>query len=174
MRKDMKRLKERLVAPIGAVLCVCAFLLGCERGEPMPASDAQPAATSTVSRAEVRSKMASIEERVQDQAYQKRLKEFGEGIKSIVQERAKIEARMATLRERAKKAVPPGATDAQLVAELEGHPKRYPAWRELVAALESLAVEEERLRATAQATVARRISRKETDDCAPGAVSEAK
>lgn len=174
MRKDMKKVKERVVAPLGAVLCVCAFLLGCERQETVPASEAQPAATVTDSRAGVQSTTASIEERAQDQAYQKRLKSFGEGMKSIVQQRAKVEARMATLRERAKKAVPPGATDAQLVAELEGHPKRYPAWRELVAALESLAIEEERLKAAAQATVAQRISRKETESRASGAVSEAK
>ena len=172
MRKDMKRVKKRLVAPMGAVLCVCAFLLGCERGASTPASQSAP--TSTVSRAGVKSTTASIEERAHDPAYQKRLGEFGEGMKRIVQRRAKIEARMAPLRERARKALPSGATAAQVEAELEGHPKRYPAWRELSDALKSLAVEEGELRAAAQATVARRILRKETDDRASGAVSEAK
>lgn len=157
---------------MGAVLCVCAFLLGCEREETVPAP--QPAATSTVSRAAVKSKTASIEERAHDPAYQKQLLEVGEGMKDIVRRRAKIEARMAPLRERARKTLPSGATAAQVEAELEGHPKRYPAWRELSNALKSLAVEEGKLRAAAQATVARRILRKETDDRASGAASEAK
>lgn len=172
MRKDMKRVKKRLVAPMGAVLCVCAFLLGCERGASTPASQSVP--TSTVSRAGVNSTTASIEERAHDPAYQKRLGEFVEGMKRIVQRRAKIEARMAPLRELAKKAVPPDATEAQVEAELEGNPKRYPGWNELVAARKSLAVEEEKLKAAAQAAVARRISGKETEGRAPGAVSEAK
>ncbi len=95
-------------------------------------------------------------------------------MKRIVQRRAKIEARMAPLRELAKKAVPPGATEAQVEAELEGNPKKYPGWNELVAARKSLAVEEEKLKAAAQAAVAQRISGKETEGRAPGAVSEAK
>ena len=172
MREDMKRVKKRLVAPLGAVLCVCAFLQGCERGASTPAS--RPAATSTVSRAGAQATTASIEERAHDPAYQRQLGEFGEGMKRIVQQRAKIEARMAPLRALAKQAVPPGATDAQVEAELEAHPKKYPGWYELVAARKALAVEEEKLKAAAQAAVARRISGKETEGRAPGAVSEAK
>ena len=33
MRKDMKRKNDRLVALLGAVLCACACLVGCERKE---------------------------------------------------------------------------------------------------------------------------------------------
>lgn len=159
---------------MGAVLCVCAFLMGCERGGSAPASGAQPATTSTVSRAGTQSASASIEERAHDPEYQKQLRGFGDEMKRIVQDRAKIEARMAPLRDLAKKEVPSDATDAQVEAELDGNPKKYPGWRELVAARKSLAVEEEKLKAAAQAAVARRISRKETDDRAPGAVSETK
>ena len=157
---------------MGAVLCVCAFLLGCERRESAPASDAQPGAASTVSRADGQPTTASIEERAHDQVYQKRLGEFGEEMKRIVQRRAKIEARMAPLRALAKKAVPPDATDAQVEAELDGNPKKYPAWHELVAARKALAAEEDKLKRAAQAAVAQRISRKEAVDRAPGAVLE--
>ena len=71
--------------------------------------------------------------------------------------------RMAEIREQAKKALPSGATDAQVAAEIEGNPQKYPAWRELVAALEKNAEESQRNRATAAATVRRRILRETTE-----------
>ena len=170
----MKREKERLVAPIGAVLCVCAFLLGCEREGAAPASDAQPAATSAVSRAEVRSTTASIEERAQDQAYQKQLVGIEKDKQRIVKRSAKVEARMAQLREYAKTKMelPPDATDEQVEVALNGAQKR--AWHECVAERKAIVAEGERLQAAAQAAVRQRILNKKTGDRVQAAVSEAK
>lgn len=174
MRKDMKRKNDSLVALLAAVLCVCACLVGCERRGTAPAPDAQPASTSVVSRAEVLSTTASIEERAQDQSYQKQLAGIEKEKQRIVKQRAKIEARMAQLREyvKTKKKLPPNATDEQVEAALNGAQKM--AWHECIAERKAIVVKEERLYAAAQAAVRQRILRKETDDCALGAVSETK
>jgi len=146
-----------LVVPLGAVLCACACLTGCGREE-SPTPSAAPA--KDVSRAN-------------DTAYQEQLKAFGKDKQGIGNQRAKIESHMALLRERARKALPEGATDAQVLAELEGNPKKYPAWRELTNALKDNWAKEEQNRAAAQAAVRRRIQR-EIAERAQGAAKEAK
>ena len=182
----MRYLNEKAVAPLGAVLCVCACLVGCERGvaapsSPPPALPLQPvadsvkqsAATSIVSRAEVRPPAATIDERAHDSAYQKRLAGFEKDRLRIGRRRAEIEKRMMQLREHAKKkGLPPTATDEQVEAALEGGPKR--AWGELIIARKACFAEEERLHAAARAAVAQRILRKEGGTRAQGAVPEAK
>jgi len=133
-----------LVVPLGAVLCACACLTGCGRDDsPAPAAPAA-APKKDVSRAN-------------DAAYQERLKEFGKDKQRIYENRAKIESQMAQLREHAKKALPEGATGAQVLAELENNPKKYPAWRGLAAALKENELDEERHLAAAQAAVRQRI-----------------
>ena len=66
---------------------------------------------------------------------------------------------MAQIRERAKKELPADATDEQVLAEIENNPRKYPAWRELVTALENNEEELKRNNAAAQATVRRRVLR---------------
>lgn len=134
-----------LVVPLGAVLCACACLTGCGRDEsPAPAAEPSAPQKKDISRAN-------------DAAYQERLKEFGKDKRRIYESRAKIEAHMAQLREYARKSLPEGATDAQVLAELENNPKKYPAWRGLAAALKENGLEEERHLAAAQAAVRQRI-----------------
>ena len=89
-------------------------------------------------------------------------------------ERAKIESRMAELREYAKQALPSGATEEQVRAELDGNPRKYPGWRELVAAMESNIAEEQGNKAMAQTALRRRILREESKRRAQGAAPEAK
>ena len=183
----MRCVNKRAGALLGAVLCVCACLVGCERGvaapsSPPPASPLQlvaapvnqSAATSTVSRTEVRSASATIDERAHDSAYQKRLVgDFRKEWLRIGQRRADIEKQMMRLREHAtQKGLPPTATDEQVEAALEGGPKR--AWGELIIARKACFAEEERLHAAARAAVAQRILRKEGGTRAQGAVPEAK
>ena len=189
----MRCVNKRAGALLGAVLCVCACLVGCERGVAAPssrppASPLQPvtaptascvmeqkaAATSTVSRTEVRSAAATIDERAHDSAYQKRLVgDFRKEWLRIGQRRADIEKQMMRLREHAtQKGLPPTATDEQVEAALEGGPKR--AWGELIIARKACFAEEERLHAAARAAVAQRILRKEDGTRAQGAVPEAK
>ena len=145
----MSKIRYMLVVPMGAVLCACACLVGCGREDSADvAPPAQPG--KDVSRAH-------------DAAYQEQIKEFPQEMRRILKERAKVESRMAQLREFAKKALPEGATDAQVLAELENNPKKYPAWRELVAAMKENDVEQERNRAAAQSAVRQRIQRESAE-----------
>ena len=166
MQKDMKRKNDRLVALLGAVLCVCACLVGCGRKEEpapsaSPAPEAKPAVTSVVSRAD-------------DAAYQAQVKKFIADAPRPLVKRDKIRARMDRLRERARKALPAGATEEQVTAELENNPRKYPAWRELVAALKAIPDEVERNRAAAQSAIRQRISRESADRRAQGAATAEK
>ena len=160
MQKDMKKKNDSLVALLGAVLCVCACLVGCERKDAThsapPASEAKPAATSVVSRAN-------------DAAYQAQVKGFATADLNIHRTRAKIEARIEQLRARAKAALPADATDEQVAAELENNPGKYPAWRELDAARKANLAEEEKNRAAAQSAVRQRILREVAEGRAQGA-----
>ena len=165
MQKNMKRKNDSLVALLGAVLCVCACLVGCERREAAPSSppapEAKPAATSVVSRAD-------------DAAYQEQLKGLIADARKPLARRDRIRALMAQLRARAQKALPAGATDEQVTAELENNPQKYPAWRELVAALKAIPDEVQRNRAAAQSAIRQRILREVADGRAQGAATAEK
>ena len=161
MRKDMKRKNDRLVALLGAVLCVCACLVGCERKEtvlPEP-SESNASSTSTapvVSNAPAARQVAS---RASDAAYQAQVTNHIAEQRRTNVARDRIFAQMEQLREHARKALPKGATEEQVTAELESNPRKYPGWRELVMALEKNAEKNERNHAAARATVRRRIQR---------------
>lgn len=164
----MRYVKEKTVAPLGAILCVCACLVGCERRETAPSSPApepkgQPAATPKGP------SPLSIEARVKDKEYQSKLQGSVEAQRRTLAKRAKVESSIAKLREHARKALPEGATDAQVLAELENNPSKYPAWRELVAALKASRAEEEELKAAAQSALRQRILSEKTEGRAQGA-----
>ena len=147
MRKDMKRKNDRLVALLGAVLCVCACLVGCERKE---SASSAPAVTNAPAKAV---------SRMDDAVYRAQVTNLIAAQRRTYVARERILARMEQVRERARKALPEGATDEQVKAELESNPRQYPAWRELVAALEQNAEESKRNSAAAQTTIRRRILR---------------
>jgi len=104
----------------------------------------------------------SIEARAKDKDYQTRLQGSVAAQRRTLAEREKIESRLAGLRERARKALPESATDAQVLAELENNPSKYPAWRELSAAMKANVAEEEKLKAAAQSALRQRILREKT------------
>ena len=165
MQKDMKRKNDSLVALLGAVLCVCACLVGCERKDAAPsappASEAKPTATSVVARAD-------------DAAYQAQLKGLIADARRPLVKRDKIQALMDQLRERARKALPAGATEKQVTAELENNPQKYPAWRELVVALKAIPDEMQLNHAAAQSAIRQRILREVADGRAQGAATAEK
>jgi len=148
MRKDMKRKNDRLVALLGAVLCVCACLVGCERKE---SASSAPTVTNNAP--------VKAVSRMDDPVYQAQVTNHIAAQRRTNVARERILTRMEQVRERARKALPEGATDEQVKAELENNPRKYPAWRELVAALEKNAEESKSNSAAAQTTIRRRILR---------------
>ncbi len=146
----MKRKIDSLVALVGAVLCVCACLVGCERKAAVSPEPPAPAMTNAPKK---------VAARADDAAYQAQLKDHIAAQRSVNVAREKILARMEQLRERARKALPEGATDEQVKAELEGNPRKYPAWGELVAALAKNQEELENKKASAVAAIRRRVLR---------------
>ena len=169
----MRYLNEKTVAPLGAVLCVCACLVGCGQKEELPSAPA-PKPKEPPAAAPKEPPPLSIEARAKDKEYQSELQASITAQRLVQAERAKIESRIAEVRARARKALPEGATEAQVIAELENNPKKYPAWRELVAAKKANSVEEQNAKAMAQAALRQRILREKSKGRAQGAAPEAK
>ena len=69
--------------------------------------------------------------RTGDPEYAQELKDVMERRKPLVRERNATVARMQAVIDRARAALPPGATDDEVKAELEGHPDKYPEWKGL-------------------------------------------
>ncbi len=76
---------------------------------------------------------------------------------------AKISAQMKSLEDRARAALPPGATAEQIKAELDGNPSRYAGWKDLSEAFAKVSARVEKERADAQAIVRGRIEREAAD-----------
>lgn len=71
--------------------------------------------------------------RTQDEAYLKKLDDGRKALKTPAKVSNRVKSEMMKVIETARANLPKGATDEQIRAELEGHPDRYPQWKELVA-----------------------------------------
>ena len=112
--------------------------------------------------------------RVRDAVYQAELKKIITNGRLPLVAREKIQARMEQLRARAKAALPAGATAKQVLAELENNAQKYPAWRELVAALKATEADEQRNASAAQSKIRQRILREVAERRAQGAPAAGK
>ena len=155
MRKDMKRKNDRLVALLGAVLCACACLVGCERKE-SPSSDPAASNTSAASQAPAAKQVPS---RADDAEYQAQVNGRIDVQQRTRDDRAKHLEQREKLRARARRGLPPGATEEQVTAELMNNPKLSRKWLAVEAALKQNEEQFERNNAEAQAMVRRRIQR---------------
>ena len=70
-------------------------------------------------------------DRTQDPAYAQELKDVLEARKPLVKARNETVSGMKALIAKARAALPAGATDEDVKAELEGHPEKYPEWKGL-------------------------------------------
>ena len=70
-------------------------------------------------------------DRTQDTAYTQELKDVIEARKPLVKARNETVSGMKALIAKARAALPAGATDEDVKAELEGHPEKYPEWKGL-------------------------------------------
>ena len=70
-------------------------------------------------------------DRTQDPAYTQELKDVLEARKPLVKARNQTVSEMKDVIAKARAALPAGATDEDVKAELEGHPEKYPEWKGL-------------------------------------------
>ncbi len=134
----MKPFNKRFITPLFAVLAMFAVAMfsGCSDDKPEVITD-----------------------RSKDKAYQQDLVESRKEQQKIAVRNADITMQMQRLIERARKALPAGATDEQVKAELDNNPKKYPAWKALYErSLDNKAKVEKSL-ADARAKVRERIQR---------------
>ncbi len=101
--------------------------------------------------------------RGQDPAYQQELKGVADQKKRTARSYATLAAQMERLRARARAALPAGATDEQVEAELNANPAKYPGWKTLSAAFAEVKADTEKELADARRIVRRRIEKEAAD-----------
>lgn len=70
-------------------------------------------------------------DRTQDPAYEQELKDVLKARKPLVRARNATVSEMESIIAKARAALPAGATDEDVKAELDGHPEKYPEWKGL-------------------------------------------
>lgn len=133
----MKNFARQVVAPMLSVAALVFFaaLTGCEKDKPAPGP----------------------QERATDPAYRSALKESRDSQKAIAHRRLPLEANAERMRARAKAALGKDATDAQVEAELDANPAKYPGWRELKSSLTQAEKDMNAEQARVRATIRQRI-----------------
>lgn len=139
----MKKLSYRLLSPLVAVviLLLLAPFCGCEK------------------------KKAGYS-RSNDEAYINSLKATIDKRNQTAIARSRINQQIEQFRGRARKALPKDASDAQIRAELDGNPAKYPGWKEISEAAVKMTAREEQEQAEAAALVRRRLM-KESEGARP-------
>ena len=132
------------VAAMALLVAVC----GCERDASAPNA---PAARQ------------EAVPRTKDPEYQKALKDVQVRRRKIATERMKVLDEMKELSEKARAALPKDATDAQVKAELEGNPQKYPEWQDLVRRLREVEAKAKKDLSDARGMVRERILREQAD-----------
>ena len=146
-KKQMTILEKTCFASRAAALAMLVFAVGCNReSKPVPAQG-EPAAKPM--------------SRMEDPKYREQLKGHIAEQKVVVRDLNDIEAKMELLRRRARAAVGADATDAQVLAEIEANPMKYPEWRYLVGRRNAAMRDLKNKRADARATVLARIAKEQ-------------
>ena len=70
-------------------------------------------------------------DRAKDPAYRQELLDIQKNRKPLVKARNETVSEMEALIAKARAALPNGATDEEVKAELDGHPEKYPDWKSL-------------------------------------------
>ena len=131
------------VAAMAFLVAVC----GCERDAVAPKE-----ATGT-----------NVVRRAKDPEYQKALKDVQVRRREIATERMKVLDEMKEMAEKILATLPKGTTYAQVKAELDGQPQKYPEWQDLVRRLREVEAKAKRDLSDAQGMVRERILREQKD-----------
>lgn len=141
----MKILKLGRIAPrVAAVMLLFATVCGCEKKPVASRQEAPPP-------------------RTQDAVYTQALHRVQTQRRAIAAHRWKVVEQMEALVARARKALPPDATEEQIRDELLNNPRKYPGWRELSRMLRERNAKADKDLEDARRLVAARIRQEQTD-----------
>jgi len=141
----MKDLKQGRIAPrVAAVMLLFAAVCGCEK-EPVASRQEAPAP------------------RTLDPVYTQALHRVQTERRAIAAQRQKVVEQMEALVARARKALPPDATEEQVRKELLDNPRKYSGWRELSRMLREHNAKAEKDLEDARRLVAARIRQEQAD-----------
>lgn len=141
----MKILKLGRIAPrVAAVMLLFATVCGCEKKPVDSRQEAPPP-------------------RTQDAVYTQALHRVQTQRRAIAAHRWKVVEQMEALVARARKALPPDATEEQIRDELLNNPRKYPGWRELSRMLRERNAKADKDLEDARRLVAARIRQEQTD-----------
>jgi len=141
----MKILKLGRIAPrVAAVMLLFATVCGCEKKPVASLQEAPPP-------------------RTQDAVYTQALHRVQTQRRAIAAHRWKVVEQMEALVARARKALPPDATEEQIRDELLNNPRKYPGWRELSRMLRERNAKADKDLEDARRLVAARIRQEQTD-----------
>lgn len=141
----MKILKLGRIAPrVAAVMLLFATVCGCEKKPVASRQEAPPP-------------------RTQDAVYTQALHRVQTQRRAIAAQRWKVVEQMEALVARARKALPPDATEEQIRNELLNNPRKYPGWRELSRMLRECNAKADKDLEDARRLVAARIRQEQTD-----------
>ena len=141
----MKILKLGRIAPrVAAVMLLFATVCGCEKKPVASRQEAPPP-------------------RTQDAVYTQALHRVQTQRRAIAAHRWKVVEQMEALVARARKALPPDATEEQIRNELLNNPRKYPGWRELSRMLRERNAKADKDLEDARRLVAARIRQEQAD-----------
>ena len=140
-----RRLRQGRIAPrVAAVMLLFATVCGCEKKPVASRQEAPPP-------------------RTQDAVYTQALHRVQTQRRAIAAHRWKVVEQMEALVARARKALPPDATEEQIRDELLNNPRKYPGWRELSRMLRERNAKADKDLEDARRLVAARIRQEQTD-----------
>ena len=117
---DNRKHRFALLAAVATLLLFTVFT-GCDEKPQTPVTrESQP-----------------VPHRMENPAYRETLAKARDEQKAIARRRNAAVEGLEALIQRAREALPAGATDEQIKAELESHPTKYPGWRELMSRVEA-------------------------------------
>lgn len=150
--RDMTNRQKWGVAPLPAVAAFCLFAALCGCGKRPESVSAPPPPPKP-----------AVLDRMQDPVYTNALMEARREQVARVRRAEPVLKLMDSMKARARKALPQGATEARVLEELDAHPAKYPGWRELRTRAAELEREQEKGRREARALVRARILQEAAD-----------
>ena len=164
---------------LAAVLAMCACVIGCdraqERASAAPASDPEPEAAAAAPSVAAPAAAADADPRQEAEKYAEVIRNASARNAQKQKDLAYVQRRLRAVEERARAALPAGATPEQVRNEIERNPKKYRDYWELQGALAERQAEVKKSFSQAQNSIrAHHAQRKPAEGRAQGAAAATK